>query len=81
MPMFEYTCRACAHRFEMLVLKTITPACPKCASQDLERMISLPALKTEEGTQKAIKQSHGIRMKGRKDELVAQREYELKHDD
>jgi putative FmdB family regulatory protein len=81
MPMFEYTCRACAHQFEMLVLKTITPACPKCASQDLERQVSLPALKTEEGTQKAIRQSHAIRMKGRKDEMVAQREYELKHDD
>lgn len=81
MPIFEYTCRGCAHQFEMLVLPTITPACPTCASQDLERMISLPALKTEDSTQRAIKQSHGRRMKGRQDELVAQREYELKHDD
>ncbi len=81
MPMFEYTCRGCAHEFEMLVLPTITPACPKCASQDLERLISLPALKTDEGTQRAIKQSQARRMKGRKDEIVAQREYELKHDD
>ena len=58
MPIFEYTCRGCAHQFEMLVLPTITPACPKCASQELERMISLPALKTEsiagqKGCQKA----------------------------
>lgn len=81
MPIFEYSCRGCAHQFEMLVLKTTTPACPKCASQDLERMISLPALKTEEGTQRAIKQSQARRMKGRTEEIVAQREYELKHDD
>jgi putative FmdB family regulatory protein len=81
MPMFEYTCRGCAHQFEMLVLRTITPACPQCASQDLERMISLPALKTEEGTQRAIKQSQSRRMRGRTEEIVAQREYELKHDE
>lgn len=80
MPIFEYTCRACGHQFELLVLPGVTPACPACAGQDLERLVSLPAVQTEEQHQRAIKQSHALRMKTRKDEIVAQREYEQKHD-
>ena len=42
MPLFEYSCRACGHRFETLVLssaKTVT--CPKCASEDLQKQFSV----------------------------------------
>ena len=40
MPMFEYTCRGCGHRFETLVMGSRTPACPKCSSADLEKLYS-----------------------------------------
>ncbi len=40
MPLFEYTCRQCGHRFEALVLGARTPACPGCQSTDLEKRAS-----------------------------------------
>ena len=45
MPLFEYTCRACEHSFEALVTARTTTAlkCPKCESDALDPLISLPA--------------------------------------
>jgi putative FmdB family regulatory protein len=40
MPLFEYTCRDCGHRFEALVMGGRAPACPKCSSPDLEKLYS-----------------------------------------
>jgi putative FmdB family regulatory protein len=40
MPLFEYTCRACGHRFETFVSASRTPHCPKCESGDLEKEFS-----------------------------------------
>jgi putative FmdB family regulatory protein len=40
MPLFEYQCRTCKHRFEALVVGSRTPACPRCASEDLEKQHS-----------------------------------------
>lgn len=43
MPLYEYKCRDCGNRFEELVGKTvpeITPLCPKCQSDNCERLIS-----------------------------------------
>lgn len=44
MPIYEYRCRACAHPFEALVRSGDTPACPACASLELERQVSLFAV-------------------------------------
>jgi putative FmdB family regulatory protein len=41
MPIFEYACRACRHEFEQLVRTGDTPACPSCASRDLDKLLSL----------------------------------------
>jgi putative FmdB family regulatory protein len=47
MPLYEYTCRKCRHSFEALVSgRTATAtvvACPKCAGEDLDQLIGLPA--------------------------------------
>jgi len=40
MPLFEYQCRTCGHRFEALVVGGRTPACPRCASEELEKQHS-----------------------------------------
>ena len=47
MPIYEYECRACGHRFEQLILHASTPECPSCQSHDLERLISLFAVDSE----------------------------------
>ena len=40
MPIFEYACRSCQHRFEAIVRTGDVPACPSCKSEDLEKLIS-----------------------------------------
>jgi putative FmdB family regulatory protein len=37
MPIYEYSCRTCEHRFETLVRAQEQPACPHCEGTDLER--------------------------------------------
>ena len=40
MPIFEYVCRECDHRFESIVMGTAKPHCPKCESKKLEQQLS-----------------------------------------
>ncbi len=48
MPIYEYQCRECGHRFEYLVLKSTPPAeCPVCGKQDLTQLVSLCAMSSE----------------------------------
>jgi putative FmdB family regulatory protein len=39
MPIFEYVCKKCHHRFERIVLQRQRPKCPECASMKLERQV------------------------------------------
>ena len=39
MPIFEYVCKKCHHRFERVVLGRQRPKCPECASGKLERQV------------------------------------------
>jgi len=81
MPIYEYTCRKCKNAFEQLVRKGDIPACPKCKSEDLEKLLSLPAVKSET--------THGLAMRAAKkrdkaqgtEREYTQRQYELHHDD
>lgn len=41
MPLFEYLCKECQHRFEALVVGARLPkACPRCDSPDIEKQYS-----------------------------------------
>ena len=40
MPIFEYVCVECNHRFELLVYGSTQAACPKCLATKLEKQIS-----------------------------------------
>lgn len=46
MPLYEYQCTACAHRFERIVKFSDAPVttCPKCGKETAEQMISAPAV-------------------------------------
>ncbi|HEY8429336.1 MAG TPA: zinc ribbon domain-containing protein [Sandaracinaceae bacterium] len=37
MPLFDFQCRSCGHRFEELVSGSSAPACPSCASTELDK--------------------------------------------
>lgn len=40
MPIYEYVCKQCDHRFEELVRASDTPECPTCHSRRLARQLS-----------------------------------------
>jgi putative FmdB family regulatory protein len=44
MPIFEYICSDCDHRFEAIVQGSTKPACPSCASHELEKQLSVFAV-------------------------------------
>jgi len=40
MPIFEYVCQDCNHRFELLVQGSTVAACPKCKTTKLVKQFS-----------------------------------------
>jgi putative FmdB family regulatory protein len=80
MPIFEYHCGTCKNDFEILVRGSAEPACPKCGGTRLEKLLSLPAIKSET--------THALAMRSAKrrdkaqgmEREAAQREYERNHD-
>ena len=81
MPIYEYSCRNCAHQFEARVRSTKTPVCPKCHSDDLERLLSLPAVKSETTRDLALRAAKRRDSSQAKEREHAQRQYEASHDD
>jgi putative FmdB family regulatory protein len=81
MPIYEYACRSCAHRFELLIRGTsATPACPACKSGDLEKLLSLPAVKSESTHALAMKAAKKRDSRQANERVNTQREYEANHD-
>ena len=81
MPIYEYRCTACSHEFEILVLAGTVPACPACQGQDLEKRISMPAVKSDSTHALALKAAKKRDSKQASENARAQREYELHHND
>lgn len=81
MPIFEYRCEPCGHEFETLVLKGTVPACPKCESVALERLLSIPAVHSETTHALAMRAAKKRDAKQADEMNRAQREYELSHND
>ena len=54
MPIYDYACRRCGEKFELLVLAATVEECPSCQSQDLERLLSSGFAVSSEST----RQSH-----------------------
>ncbi|HWO70761.1 MAG TPA: zinc ribbon domain-containing protein [Actinomycetota bacterium] len=51
MPIYEFACDGCGHRFEELLARTAAdPACPSCGSASVTRLISLFATAGQEGS-------------------------------
>lgn len=48
MPIFEYACKQCGKEFETLVRPgSDAPSCPACKNTELEKLLSIPAVKSE----------------------------------
>jgi putative FmdB family regulatory protein len=44
MPLYEYACRDCGHKFEYLTRDGQSPACPSCDGQALDKLLSVFAV-------------------------------------
>jgi len=81
MPIYEYACRSCAHKFEKLVRTGDTPACPLCKSLDLERLLSLSTISSDTSRQLSFNRARARAKLVQRDKDAAQADYEKKHRD
>ncbi|HEX3701989.1 MAG TPA: zinc ribbon domain-containing protein [Vicinamibacterales bacterium] len=76
MPIYEYECRACGHRFERLIRPASSSndgsvACPACQSQELERLLSLFAVSSDATIQRNVKEARRLGQGERREKLQA----------
>ena len=57
MPLFEYACRDCGHKFEYLTRAGQSPSCPSCQSGDLEKQLSVFAVSAANGSAPPVRAS------------------------
>ena len=79
MPIYEYECRECGHRFELIVRLNESPGCPSCHSANLERLISLFAVDAPGTRSKALSAIQKSNAKVSNDKAWADFEYDKKH--
>ena len=59
MPIYEYECQQCGHRFEQLVLPALPAAeCPSCQNKELKQLISLCAMSSESTREANLSAAH-----------------------
>ena len=81
MPIYEYTCKACGKEFELLVRPDTQVACPGCDSVEIEKMLSLPAVQSSGTHELAMRAAKKRDKKQGREQMMAQHEYELSHED
>ena len=79
MPIYEYECRDCSHRFEAIVGLNQSTACPSCHSTNLERLISLFAVDAPGTRSKSLSSIQKTNAKVTNDKAWADYEYDKKH--
>jgi putative FmdB family regulatory protein len=80
MPIYEYACRTCGERFELLVRGEMTPACPSCKSESLERITSLPRVRSDTTRNLAARAAKKRDAAQARDNRHEQLKYEQSHD-
>ena len=76
MPIYEYKCRACGREFEELVKLGETPDCPSCSGNDLERLVSIPAVSTDKTRKRTLGQARKAAGEVKREKDHAQAQYE-----
>jgi putative FmdB family regulatory protein len=80
MPIFDYKCRACGHTFEALVRGDAQPVCPSCQAADVEKQLSLPAVKSESTRARAMRAAKKRDKAQATDRMHERLKYEESHD-
>ena len=81
MPLYDYECRKCGHEFEVLIRPghTAAPTCASCGSEELDRLVTSFAVSSETTRENNLKAGRKFYAKDRKDQAIAQAEYEKHH--
>jgi putative FmdB family regulatory protein len=81
MPIYEYRCQKCGHEFEALVRPgKQPPACASCGGTELERVFSLPSVKSDTTRAKSMRAAKARDHKQATERVNEQRNYEKNHD-
>jgi putative FmdB family regulatory protein len=81
MPLYEFDCSACGHRFEALVRSgSAAPTCTACGSSALERLLSAFAVSSAQTRQAALKAGRKHQAKSLRDKKIAEKEASDHHD-
>jgi putative FmdB family regulatory protein len=76
--LYDFECADCGERFEALILHNSgSPVCPSCKSQNLEQLISMFSVNSENTREANLKGVRAKNAKIRKDKAMA----ELDHHD
>ena len=81
MPIYEYSCEACEHEFEILVRGETEPECPSCQSQDLKRLLSLPTVHSSSTRAMSMRAAKKRDRAQATERIIEQRKYEKAHND
>ena len=81
MPIYEYSCEACGHEFETLVLGETKPECPSCQSQDLKRFLSLPRVHSTSTRNMSMRAAKKRDKAMGTERVIEQEKYEQAHND
>jgi putative FmdB family regulatory protein len=81
MPIYEYQCKSCSHQFETLVRRNETPVCESCGGADLERLMSLPTVKSEITAARAMEAARKRDKAQGTERTQEQLNYERSHND
>ena len=82
MPLFDYACGGCGNVFEALVLKGQEPAsCPACGATTLEKLLSMPNVKSATTRALAMKAAQARDKKQGTERTQEQLRYERSHND
>lgn len=80
MPIYDYACQGCGAQSELLVRGAAAPACPACGSERMERLLSLPAVRSS-ATRDVVGRSTRKRDAAQARERINQQAaYERNHD-
>ena len=80
MPIYEYRCGSCDAEFEILLLAGTEACCPECGGDDLERLLSSPAVQSESTHGKAMRAAKRRDAGQAKDRMQERLRYEKSHD-
>lgn len=80
MPIYDYQCAQCGHRFEQVVKPDESPPCPSCGAADPKRMFPFSAsVSTGKTRQRALTAARSKASAQKKEKDHAHREYLQNH--